>query len=212
MSETTDPVIATFSIAALDADTGELGVAVASCYLAVGAYVPLVMAGVGAVASQAATNLGWRPAALDLLRTGESPAAASAKLQAGDPDREIRQIGIVSANGESSTYTGPRCTQWAGGLNGPGFAAQGNILAGPAVVNAMVQAYLDGRGSPLPERLLRSLAAAEREGGDRRGRQAAALVVAPISGRNVDLRVDDHEAPIGELARLLELWRGLPSS
>lgn len=209
MGDRTAKLIATYSIAARDAATGELGVAVASRYLAVGAYVPMVRAGVGAVASQAHTNLEWRAAALDLLAAGLTPEQASAELQAADPERAGRQLGIVAADGASSSYTGLDCIDWAGGVCGPDFAVQGNILAGPAVVNAMVEAFTASAGQTLATRLLGVLEAGEEAGGDSRGRQAAALVIAPPSGRTGDLRVDDHPEPLTELARLLELWRGL---
>ncbi len=209
MNDRAAMLIATYSIAARDAATGELGVAVASRYLAVGAYVPMVRAGVGAVASQAHTNLEWRVAALDLLAAGSTPEQASAALQSADPERAGRQLGIVAATGASASYTGSDCIEWAGGVCGPDFAVQGNILVGPAVVGAMVEAFSASVGQDLAARLLGVLEAGEGAGGDSRGRQAAALVIAPPAGRAADLRVDDHPEPLIELARLLALWRAL---
>ncbi len=215
MSETqqADVPVATFSLVARDAVTGDLGVVVASRFLAVGAYVPTTAAGVGAVASQSYVNTTYGPRALELMRGGASPQECVAAFRDSDDAFESRQFGIVAADGSSATFTGSSCHAWAGGVAGDGFAAQGNILAGPAVVDALV-AGVARTDLPFPERLVAALAAADAAGGDRRGRQSAALLVvgegkgyAGLDDRWIDLRVDDHAAPVDELRRLLELHR-----
>lgn len=207
------PIVATFSIVAHDPATGDLGVAVQSKFLAVGAVVPWAQAGVGAVATQAAANIRFGPDGLALLAAGQSAADALATLLAADPEREQRQVALVDAAGQAAAHTGRECMAWAGHRVGPGFAAQGNILAGERVVAAIAEAYQAASGE-LAERLLAAIAAGEAAGGDRRGRQSAALYVARAGGsyggnhdRYVDLRVDDHPEPIDELARLLRLHR-----
>lgn len=204
----------TYSIVALDAASGDLGVATQSRFLAVGAVVPWARAGVGAVATQAFANVGWGVAALDRLAAGSGAVSAQAvlaELVAADDFRSERQIGIVDAHGGSATYSGPDCFAWAGGRTGPGFAAQGNILAGPGVVDGLAETFAAG-GRAFPELLIACLAAADSAGGDRRGRESAALLVVRAGGgyggwndRWVDLRVDHHDDPIGELGRLLDL-------
>lgn len=207
------PNVATFSVAARDPATGDLGVAVASKFLAVGAYVPFAIAGAGAVATQAHMNTRFGPEALRRLADGETPEACVEAFRASDDRIATRQFGIVSATGASATFTGEGCHAWAGGAAGPDFAAQGNILAGPGVLDALVTA-LGATDAPFPERLLAALAAADGAGGDRRGRQSAALLVVGagkgyggMSDRWIDLRADDHPAPITELTRLLTLHR-----
>lgn len=207
-----DPV-ATFSLVARDPDTGDLGVVVASRFLAVGAYVPTAVAGVGAVASQSYVNTTFGPRAVEMLRRGASPDDCVAEFRATDDAFESRQFGIVAADGRSATFTGSGCHPWAGGVAGEGFAAQGNILAGPEVVDALVRGVAR-RDLPFPERLVAALAAADEAGGDRRGRQSAALLVvgegkgyAGLTDRWIDLRVDDHHAPVEELKRILALHR-----
>jgi uncharacterized Ntn-hydrolase superfamily protein len=203
----------TYSIVALDAATGDLGVATQSKFLAVGAVVPWARAGVGAVATQAFANVGWGVAALDRLAAGDGASAEAvlAALVAADDYRSERQIGIVDARGGSASFSGPECFGWAGGRTGPGFAVQGNILAGPDVVDGLAETFSAG-GRPFPELLVDCLAAADAAGGDRRGRESAALLVVRAGGghggwndRWIDLRVDHHDDPIGELGRLLEL-------
>lgn len=204
----------TFSIVARSADGGALGVAVASKFLGVGAAVPAALADVGAVATQSYANLAYRPQALALLGTGVPAAQAVAGLIAADDGPiDHRQVGVVGAGGDGATFTGPACHPWAGGTAGDGFAIQGNMLAGPQVVERMRSAWLAGADQArLAYRLLAALTAGDEAGGDRRGRQSAALlVVAKGQGYGgtsdvlVDLRVDDHPAPVTELARLLEL-------
>lgn len=187
------------------------GVAVASKFLAVGALVPAARAEVGAVATQAAANVRYRSAALSLLAQGETAGHVLRQLVDADPTPEERQAGVVDRFGGSATYTGPACLPWAGGVHGPGYAIQGNVLAGPQVLDAMLEAYLNTDGA-LSHRLLASILAGDEAGGDRRGRQSAALfVVSPAGGYGggndvaVDLRVDDHAHPVRELARLLDL-------
>jgi uncharacterized Ntn-hydrolase superfamily protein len=203
----------TYSIVAHDSVTGDLGVAVQSRFLAVGAVVPWARAGVGAVATQAYGHPGYGPGGLELLAGGAEASVVLDSLTRDDPLREERQVGIVGRSGRAATFTGRGCYAWAGGRTGPGFAAQGNILAGPAVVDGLAETFVGG-GRPFPELLVACLAVAEAAGGDRRGRQSAALLVVREGGgyggyndRWIDLRVDDHPAPIEELARLLEMHR-----
>ena len=204
----------TFSIVARSADGGALGVAVASKFLGAGAAVPAALADVGAVATQSYANLAYRPQALALLSTGVTAAGTVAALLAGDPGPvDHRQVGVVGATGDGATFTGGACHDWAGGAAGDGYAIQGNMQAGPAVVADMRAAWLAGdQVSRLAYRLLAALRAGDLAGGDRRGRQSAALLVVSrgmgyggTSDVVVDLRVDDHPDPVTELARLLEM-------
>jgi uncharacterized Ntn-hydrolase superfamily protein len=203
----------TFSIVARSADGTAHGVAVASKFLAVGAVVPAAAAGVGALATQSYANLAYRPQGLSLLGTGVKSPDVVAGLTAADPGRAQRQLGVVDASGQGATYTGEACHSWAGGLAGDGYAIQGNILTGPEVVDAMRDAWLaSSSGEALAVRLLAALRAGDAAGGDRRGRQSAALlVVAAGQGYGgtsdvvVDLRVDDHPNPCAEMARLLDI-------
>jgi uncharacterized Ntn-hydrolase superfamily protein len=205
--------VATFSIVARDPGTGDLGVATASKFLAVGAVVPHAVAGVGAVATQSYANTSFGPRAVAALRAGIPLAQIQAGFAAGDADHAIRQYGMVDAGGDAVSFTGEGCHPWAGGRSGDGYAVQGNLLAGPEVIDALEAAFLEASG-PLPERLLAALAAADRAGGDARGRQAAALLVVREGGgyggqddRMVDLRVDDHDDPVPRLGGLLRLHR-----
>jgi uncharacterized Ntn-hydrolase superfamily protein len=203
----------TFSIVARSTDGSAHGVAVASKFLAVGAAVPAAEADVGALATQSYANLAYRPQGLALLRTGVSAADVVAGLVAADGGRAQRQLGVVGPDGDGATYTGEGCHAWAGGTAGDGYAIQGNILSGPDVVDAMRDGWLASSGdAPLARRLLAALRAGDRAGGDRRGRQSAALLVVArgmgyggTSDVVVDLRVDDHSDPVGELARLLDI-------
>ena len=203
----------TFSIVARSADGAAFGVAVASKFLAVGAAVPAAAAGVGAIATQAFANLAYRPEGMAQLREGRSASLTLETLVAADDEGEKRQVGIVDVAGAAATFTGRECHPWAGGISGEGYAIQGNILTGPEVVTAMESAWHESSPeAPLARRMLAVLAAGDAAGGDRRGRQSAAiLVVTPEGGYGggsdvlVDLRVDDHTAPVGELARLLDL-------
>jgi uncharacterized Ntn-hydrolase superfamily protein len=203
----------TFSIVARSADGTSFGVAVASKFLAVGAAVPAAEAGIGAIATQAHANLAYRTDGLAQLRGGRSAQLTLDTLVATDDNRRVRQAGIVDAAGAAATFTGRECNPWAGGVTGDGYAIQGNILVGPQVVDAMERVWLaSDADDPFARRLLAVLTAGDDAGGDRRGRQSAALlVVTPEGGYGggsdvlVDLRVDDHAAPVAELARLLDL-------
>lgn len=204
-------IVSTFSIAAYDPRTGDLGVAVQSKFLAAGAVVPWSRAGVGAVATQAMAKVGYGPDGLDLMSRGASAEETVETLTSGDPEREHRQVGVVDAGGRAASFTGGSCFDWAGGKAGDSYAAQGNILAGPGVVEAMAEAFEGSRGA-LSERLVAALDAGQEAGGDPRGKQAAALLVVREGGgyggdndRLVDLRVDDHPDPIKELARIRRL-------
>jgi uncharacterized Ntn-hydrolase superfamily protein len=205
------PDVATFSIVAVDTVHGEWGVAVASKFLAVGSVVPWARAGVGAVATQAAANTRFGEHGLLLLERGHSAADVLKILLRADPDPETRQMGIVDALGRGAVFTGDECQEWAGGVKGPGFAVQGNLLAGPEVVDLMSRVFLETRGS-LADRMLTALEAGEAAGGDSRGKQSAAIVVVKAGGgyrggndRLVDLRVDDAEEPVVELRRLYQM-------
>jgi uncharacterized Ntn-hydrolase superfamily protein len=203
----------TFSIVARSADGLSWGVAVASKFLAVGSAVPAAEAGAGAIATQADANVAYKRVALAALRDGGSASTVLAGLLGADDGRDHRQVGIVDAVGGSASHTGGQCIDWAGGLTGDGFAIQGNCLAGQHVVVAMRAAWeTSDTNAPLADRLLAALAAGDDAGGDKRGRQSAALLVmragAGYGGLDdvaADLRVDDHPAPVTELARLLSL-------
>ncbi len=209
----------TFSIVARDAEENAWGVAVASKFLAVGSVVGWARAGVGAVATQAFANVTYGPRGLALMRQGVSAEETLARLLADDEDREDRQVGLVDAQGRAAAYTGAECFKWAGHQVGEGYACQGNILTGADVVQAMARAFETTRG-PLEDRLYAALVAGEQAGGDRRGKQSAAiLVVKPNGGyggnndRYLDLRVDDHTEPVarlGELMALHKLYFGTP--
>ncbi len=201
----------TFSIVAYDPTGPAWGIAVASKFPAVGAVVPWAQAGAGAVATQSYANTSFGPRGLALMAQGMSAEEALERLLAEDPEREKRQVGLVDAQGRPATFTGAECHPWAGGLLGTGFAVQGNILTGAEVVEAMARAFSEAEG-PLYWRLYAALLAGDRAGGDRRGRQSAAvLVVKPQGGyggfndRWVDYRVDDHPDPVPRLGELLEL-------
>ncbi len=201
----------TFSIVGRDPATGDLGIAVQSKFLGVGAVVPWARAGVGAVATQSYANTSYGPRGLDLLTQGHDADAALRELLASDENAAQRQVGVVDAQGRAATYTGSGCHAWAGGLAGPNFAAQGNILVGEATVAAMAETFQRSTGT-LWHRLMEALAAGQRAGGDSRGQQSAGLLVvregggyAGFNDRMIDLRVDDAPHPIEQLARILDL-------
>ena len=203
----------TFSIVALDSSTGELGIGVASKFLAVGAAVPWARAGAGAIATQAWANLSYGPDGLDLLERGTAAEEVVKRLTEPDDNREHRQLGVVDRAGNAAAWTGTDCFNWAGHRIGTGYTCQGNILTGPDVVDAMAEAFERTSGL-LPERLVAALEAGQARGGDSRGQQSAALYVVKEKGsyggfidRYVDLRVDDHAEPIPELRKLLEMHR-----
>jgi uncharacterized Ntn-hydrolase superfamily protein len=213
MTHKSQLIVATFSIVARDPQNGDLGIAVASKFLAVGAVVPWAQAGAGAVATQALANVGYGPHGLALMAEGLSAEEALNRLLADDPEREHRQVGLIDAQGGAAAHTGAECLNWAGHIVGEGFTAQGNILTDAGVVQAMVEAFTGAQGE-LAERLLAALQAGDAAGGDQRGRQSAALYVARAGGsyggttdRYIDLRVDDHPDPMPELARILQLHR-----
>ncbi len=208
------PAVSTFSIVARDPDTGDLGVATASKFLAVGAVVPYAAAGVGAVATQSYANVTYGPRCIAALRAGIPLEHVHQAFAATDDEHAKRQYGLVDADGGSITFTGRACHPWAGGVAKEGLAAQGNLLTGPEVVEALVRAYEEDPERAFPERLLAGLAAADAAGGDKRGRQAAALRVVRAEGgygglddNYIDLRVDDHDDPVGRLGDLLALHR-----
>ena len=208
------PALATFSIVAYDSLTQEVGVAVESKYFSVGTTVPWVLAGAGAVATQANVNPSLGPQGIALLKTGMAAAEVMKALAATDSLFDGRQVGIVDAHGGSATHTGPRALDWAGGETGPGYACQGNILAGPAVVADMAKAFRETQGE-LAERMIAALEAAQKAGGDKRGQQSAAIIIARPSVANpefneryIELRVEDHKTPIKELRRLWQIYQG----
>ncbi len=205
--------VSTFSIVARDPATGDLGIATASKFLAVGAVVPFAEVGVGAVATQSYANTSYGPRTLAALKSNIPLTFIHQAFAETDPEHAQRQYGLVDASGQSLTFTGDACHPWAGGKHGEGWAAQGNLLTGPEVVDALVETFL-GSQDAFPERLLAALAAGDAAGGDKRGRQSAALLVVRLGGgygglndRYLDLRVDDHENPVDELRRLLSLQR-----
>lgn len=211
-SDRIERCVNTFSIVGRDPTTGDLGVAVQSKFLAVGAVVPWARAGVGAIATQSWANTAYGPRGLELLASGKSAQETLARLTGVDDHADQRQVGIVGADGRSATYTGSGCMRWAGGVAGTDFAAQGNILVGEETVTALAETFQQTRGS-LWHRLVEALAAGQRAGGDSRGQQSAALLVVRAGGgyggfndRMMDLRVDDHPHPIEELARLVKLY------
>ncbi len=203
----------TFSIVARDPQTGELGIAVQSKFLAVGAVVPWAKAGIGAIATQSWANTTYGPRGLDLLASGLPASEVLAQLTRDDDRRASRQVGIVGITGAPATYTGEGCFPWAGGLIGEHYACQGNILVGEDTVLAMARTFEETTGH-LCDRLIAALAAGQTAGGDSRGQQSAALLVVREGGgyegfndRFIDLRVDDHPQPIDELHRILQLHR-----
>lgn len=203
----------TFSIVAVDPVAEECGVAVASKFLAVGSAVPWARAGVGAIATQSNANTTYGPRGLDLLERGMDPASVIDRLTSEDPGAASRQLGVVDLRGRSATFSGGECFAWYGGKTAENVAVQGNILVGEETVGSMFKTFQSTSGT-LASRLLAALAAGERAGGDRRGKQSAALLVVKPNGgyggfndRYLDLRVDDHPNPVDELIRIAGLWR-----
>lgn len=206
-------LISTFSIVGYDPNNGDLGIAVQSKFFAVGAVVPWAEAGVGAIATQSWANTTFGPRGLELLKIGLSAKQTLDHLIKDDTGKNTRQVGIVDANGTIANYTGEECHDWAGAISGDHFTAQGNILTGEEVVKAMASSFEKSEGE-LADRLLHALIAGQENGGDKRGQQSAALYVVRKNGgysgfndRYVDLRVDDHEKPIQELQRLLDIHK-----
>ena len=211
MRDSVSKLVATFSIVAFDPETDSLGVAVQSKFLAVGSVVPWASAGVGAVATQAMANYNYGPHGLELMARGKTAAETIEELTSADEDREHRQVGVVDGKGTAATFTGSECFEWAGGITGEHYAAQGNILVGRETVEAMAGTYEVTSGD-LAARLLSALDAGQAAGGDSRGKQSAALLVVREGGgyggdndRVVDLWVDDHPDPIKELIRIRDL-------
>ncbi|MCI0567778.1 MAG: DUF1028 domain-containing protein [Acidobacteria bacterium] len=204
--------VATFSIVGYDPATGDLGIAVESRFFAVGAVVPWAKAGMGAIATQSYANTTFGPKGLELLAQGKSAQETLDILVQQDPQADQRQAGIVDSQGRPATFTGAKCNPWAGGKTGKNYAAQGNILTGKEVVEAMASAFEASSSLPLADRLVKALSAGQTAGGDSRGQQSAALLVVRAKGgyagyndRYIDLRVDDSPRPIEELSRLLEI-------
>jgi uncharacterized Ntn-hydrolase superfamily protein len=201
----------TFSIVGFDPIEKEWGIAVQSKFLGVGAVVPWAKAGAGAVATQSYANTAYGPKALQLMEQGKSAQETLEELLAEDPDREMRQVGLIDASGNPASFTGKACYDWAGGVTGSHFAAQGNILVDEETVQAMARVYSESNGT-LAEKLLAALDAGQDAGGDSRGKQSAALYIVKEKGgygafndRYIDLRVDDHPDPIKELIRIYQL-------
>jgi uncharacterized Ntn-hydrolase superfamily protein len=199
----------TFSVVAYDPDQKEWGVAVASKYLAVGAVVPWAKAGAGAVATQSYPNTTYGPEGLKLMGEGKSAEEAIKAVTDADKQKDLRQVGMVDAKGNPANFSGDRCNKWFGGKTGKHYTCQGNLLAGEEVIDAMCKAFEEDKG-PLAWRLMAALEAGEKAGGDKRGKQAAAILVVRdkggvdgVSDRLVDLRVDDHDNPVQELTRIL---------
>jgi uncharacterized Ntn-hydrolase superfamily protein len=208
------PLVATFSIVAFDPATASWGVAVQSRVLACGGVVAWARAGAGAVATQAMANAGWGPHGLALLEAGHGADEVVHALVTADGSRDVRQLGVVYRLGRAAAFTGVECIPESAHVVGRGFACQGNMLASREVVAAMARAFEHDAGGPFPERLVAALVAGQVAGGDRRGQQSAGLLVVREGGgvfhgsdRAIDLRVDDHAAPIDELVRLLALHR-----
>ncbi len=198
----------TFSIVARCDITGRLGVAVATAVPAVGSMCPFTRANVGAVSTQSWVNPYLAIAVLDAIAQGTDAPAALEQVMATDEGRELRQIGVVDAQGRAASWSGEDCTSWFGHEVGGGFAVQGNMLTGPDVIAAMADAYRGSAGRPLDERLMRVLEAADAVGGDKRGKQSAALRIHGAEDYPaLDLRVDEHAQPIAELRRVLEIAR-----
>jgi len=196
----------TWSIVTREPGTGRFAVAVASRFLAAGGVCPWARAGVGAVSTQAQVNPLYGPAILDRLARGETPAAAIAAATAGDRGREWRQVHGLDASGRAAAHTGRNCVGWCGHIVQDDVSVAGNMLAGEAVLQATLEAYLGSRGNPLAKRLLAALAAGEAAGGDKRGKQSAALLIQGAEAYSeLDLRVDDHSEPIMELHRVYEI-------
>lgn len=205
--------ISTFSIVARDEKTGELGVAVQSKFVAVGAVVPHARAGVGAIASQAWGNPRYGPIGLELLASGKSAGEVVNFMTSADPYQNSRQVAVIGIEGNASVFTGSECLEWAGGKHGTNYAVQGNILTGPDVIQAMGKAFEDANGT-LAERMISALHSGQKAGGDKRGRQSASLLVVRkrwgyggLTDRFRDLRVDDHPEPIKELERIYYIHR-----
>ena len=201
----------TWSIVARDEATGQLGIAVATCAFAVGARVPFIATGAGAVATQAFVNPFYGRRGLALLRAGAPAADVVRILTEADAGRAQRQVHVMDAQGRIAAHTGADNVPWCGHLVRDGFSVAGNMLAGPDVIEHSAQAFTEGRAAPFAGRLLAALQAGERAGGDKRGRQSAAMLIHDDEEYALlDIRVDDHADPLAELARLEQVSRGRP--
>jgi uncharacterized Ntn-hydrolase superfamily protein len=197
----------TWSIVARDPETGGFGVAVTSCFFAVGALIPYVQAGVGAIATQAMVNKTLGPRGLAMMAEGLAPAEVAESLAQSDQGREVRQLHLVDSQNRTGSYTGRRCPDWAGQVAGRGVSVAGNTLQDEGVARATLAAFEGGSAQAFEVRLIEALQAGQAAGGDRRGRQSAALLVRGRPGlADVDIRVDDHAAPLDELERLLAVY------
>ena len=198
----------TWSIIARDKTTGSFGIAVATRFFAVGARVPFIAAKVGAVATQALVNPFYGADGLALLRQGKSAPEAVAALIAADAGRDYRQVHAMDATGRTAAHTGSACIDWCGHLSGDGFSVAGNMLAGKDVIEDTAAAYLANLSAPFPQRLIAAMLAGEAAGGDKRGKQSAALLIhGEEAWSDLDLRVDDHADPLAELDRLERMSR-----
>lgn len=208
------PLAHTYSIVAIDPETGDMGVAVQSHWFATGTLVIWGEAGVGVVATQSFVNPAFGPEGLALMKAGQAPKSVLQQLLAEDDGRAFRQVGLLNAKGQVASFTGEKCIEAAGNLTGEGYAVQANLMDNAQVWPAMAKAFEASKGQPLAERLVMSLEAAQQAGGDIRGKQSAAILVVSAKNtgqswvdRKVDLRVDDHPTPIEELNRLLKVHR-----
>ncbi|TCH99856.1 DUF1028 domain-containing protein [Roseococcus sp. SYP-B2431] len=198
----------TWSLLAHEPETGSFAVAVTTCALAVGASCPFVRTGVGAVSTQSITNRYLGPAVLDAMARGLSPTAAIEGALVGDEGRHLRQVHAIDSHGRSAAWTGKNCVEWCSSRSGTGWSVAGNMLLGEEVIADTVASFIARQDLALPDRMLNALQAGEGAGGDKRGRQSAALkLVTTEDFPDIDLRVDDHAAPLDELQRLLKLWR-----
>jgi uncharacterized Ntn-hydrolase superfamily protein len=203
----------TWSIVVHDPNSGAFGVAVATKAFAVGASCPFVRSGVGAVSTQSMTNRYLGPAILDAMARGLAPAAAIEGALAGDDGRGIRQVHAVDRNGRTAAWTGQNCVEWCGGVAAGGISVAGNMLAGESTISATLAAWKASQDQPMPDRLMIAMEAGEAAGGDRRGKQSAAMVMVTTEDfPDLNLRVDDHAEPLRELRRLLAIWKieGVP--
>jgi uncharacterized Ntn-hydrolase superfamily protein len=198
----------TWSIVAHDPNSGAFAVAVATKAFAVGASCPFVRAGVGAVSTQSMTNRYLGPAILDAMARGLPPVAAIEGALAGDEGRGIRQVHAVDRNGRTAAWTGDNCVEWCGSVSAGGVSVAGNMLAGEPTVAATLASWKANRDMPMPDRLMTAMEAGEAAGGDRRGKQSAAMVMVTTEDfPDLNLRVDDHGEPLRELRRLLSIWK-----
>jgi len=198
----------TWSIIARDSATGQIGIAVATRFFAVGARVPHIAAGIGGVATQALVNPYYGIDGVRLLREGKGPREIVTALLAGDDGRESRQLHIMDARGAIAAHTGKDCVDWCGHLAGDGFSIAGNMLVGARVLDDTAKAYAANKDLPFARRLLAAMRAGEAAGGDKRGKQSAALLIHDTEEwSSLDLRVDDHDDPLSELQRLERVSR-----